>query len=95
MDRLKVAAVSSDPKRPFAHLLPIVQRLISCGNESTTGKIFYSTQDGWVCDLRNPIDFDVISRHFDLPESIELVVGNDSIFCRRSWIEIKGSVGRD
>jgi hypothetical protein len=89
----QITAESPDSGKPYAHLLPIVNRLIELGNEPVRKDVFYLSQDGWRCDLKKPIDFQVIRQEFLLPNSIVLAEKNDSIWCEKSWIEIQGGWG--
>lgn len=86
--------------KPYEHLKPIVQALLDAGNEISKahGTIptddfgFYMNRDGWICALRDPIDFALIKSEFVLPSSIKLNEKEDTIFCERSWIEIRGNL---
>jgi hypothetical protein len=87
--------------KPYEHLKPIVQALISAGNRPSKahGSVptdefgFYHDKDGWICVLSDPINFALIEADFELPPSIELNEEENTIFCRRSWIEIRGNLG--
>jgi hypothetical protein len=82
-----------DPKaKPYSHLEPIVDALIASGNQSMRDEWFYLDRDGWRCDLKEPIDFDLLRAKFDFPKTIILSEPLDKIFCKNSWIEIKGHV---
>ena len=86
--------------RPYVHLKPIVQALISDGNgpSKVHGSApidefgFYQDKDGWICVLRDPINFGLIESDFEIPPSIELSEEDNTIVCRRSWIEIRGNL---
>lgn len=86
---------------PYEHLIPIVRCLLANGNRpfpSMGGNPrdalgFYMDRDGWRCDLAKPINFGLVGQSFILPNSIELHQESDSIVCRRSWIQVSGSVG--
>lgn len=88
--RTAIGARSSDPAKPYAHLLPLVSFLIERGNAATTDPPFSRDADGWRCDLERPIDFDGIRASFEFPDSIRLSPEYDSILCEESWIEIAG-----
>lgn len=81
---------SDDASVPYAHLQPIVEALLSGGNESMYDDLFFLDKDGWRCDLKKSIDFDLIKSQFDLPGSISLSETHDSILCENTWIEIQG-----
>lgn len=77
-------------EKPYSHLLPMVDALLREGNEPVTPEVFFQDRDGWRCELRRPIDFELIRNEFDLPSSIILSDENDAILCENTWIEIKG-----
>jgi hypothetical protein len=87
--------------KPYEHLKPIVKALIADGNgpSKAHGSApidelgFYHDKDGWICILRDPINFALIGSEFELPSSIELNEKENTVFCRRSWIEIRGNLG--
>lgn len=96
--REKIAAKPRESEPPYSHLEPLVTALLARGNSFATGGGFYQDRDGWRCDLSNPIDFDFIESHFELPKSLRLSRTHDSILCENTWIEISsglpGSVTR-
>ena len=79
-------------EKPYQHLEPIVQALIRAGNEPTKTSVWYLTRDGWRSDFKGPLDFELLRKLFDFPETIRLMEDRDKIFCQNSWIEIKGNV---
>jgi hypothetical protein len=97
--RLQISASPKDVKKPYSHLEPIIACLLSAGNElsnslpefSLEGNGFYMDRDGWKCDLRKPIDFALIRAKFDLPLSIMLSEKSNSVLCKNTWVEIRGS----
>ncbi len=95
--RAVISPISKNVDRPYENLLPIVSLLLTNGNElATNGSIdesFYFTQGGWMCDLIQPIDFDLINKEFEFPESITIDQVDQSILDRKSWIIIRGNVG--
>jgi hypothetical protein len=77
--------------RPYANLLPLVEKLRGCGNAlifDSDG--FLLVQDGWCCELRDPIDFDVVEATFVLPDSIVCLRQQDRIVDRLTRSEISG-----
>lgn len=94
--KLKIQPFSPNVERPYAkpyeHLEPIVNALISAGNKPTNKSVWYLSRDGWRSDLTDPLDFALLQELFDFPETIKLVESRDKIFCQNSWIEIRGSV---
>ena len=99
---MTIAIQSESPSgaKPYEHLKPIVQALIADGNRPSKAHGsalidelgFYHDKDGWICVLRDPINFALIEVNFELPPSIELNEAENTIFCRKSWIEIRGNV---
>ncbi len=95
--------ILSSPKvgfKPYSHLEPIVEALLAAGNELSDplpnfpleGKEFYMDRDGWKCDLKKPIDFNLIASKFELPSSIVISEKNNSILCQNTWVEIRGDI---
>jgi hypothetical protein len=80
----------SDSRRPYTHLEPIVDALIEAGNESMYEKTFFLDKDGWRCDLKKSIDFDLVRERFALPRSVSLSEEHNSILCENTWVEIQG-----
>lgn len=87
---IQINAMPSNEKRPYEHLIPLIEALLEDGNETTTSEMFHRDRDGWRCDLKKPIDFGLLRQTFALPPSIELSEKNNSIFCKNTWVEIKG-----
>jgi hypothetical protein len=79
-------------------LEPLVRFLIESGNQPARSSPtqdelgFYATQGGWHCDLRSPINFELIEEQFQLPASVKIDRSDNSIFCENSWVEISGGV---
>jgi hypothetical protein len=96
--KTKIAAEPAPGEPPYAHLKPIVEALLAAGNEASPtigGHVpnrvgFYQDKDGWRCDLRRPIDFDLLDANFDLPSSLAINREANTISDRRTWIEISG-----
>jgi hypothetical protein len=65
---------------PYANLLPLIETLIARGNALVfNGDAFLLTQDGWRCELRDSIDFDLVEATFVLPASIVCSRRHDGI----------------
>lgn len=86
-DRIRIEKWSADA-RPYANLLPLVEALANHGNEASGP--FVLDQSGWWCRVARPIDFDFIDANFDLPPSITLGRGHDTVLDRLSWSAIIG-----
>ena len=80
--------------KEYSHLEPVVEMLIQAGNATTRPGGFYLDRDGWHCDLQKPIDFELLRSKFEFPTTIILSEPLDKIFCKNSWVEIKGGVSR-
>jgi hypothetical protein len=60
-------------KPHYTILEPILQCLLSNGNELATSYRWGSNPTGYFCLLKQPIDLDLIERSFVLPPSIQLM----------------------
>ncbi len=78
----------------YAHLEPIVDALLQSGNSLSRRARWGSTKEGYVCFLEGPIDFALVRRCFELPESIVLADQKDLIACSKTWATIYGSIPR-
>lgn len=83
-----------DPKvrPPYAHLQPIVDLLLKHGNQSAYEFLWGENRTGFFCHLSKPIDFDLIDRTFELPESVRLFPEQGSIECFVTRAMIKGGM---
>jgi hypothetical protein len=86
----------SDPAAtaPYATLVPIAEALIAHGNAPLFPELFRLTRDGWSCELRDPIDFDLVEKEFSLPRSIRCSREHDGILDEMTWSAIGGPGGR-
>ncbi len=67
---IKIEPGDLDASLPYANLLPLVETLLAHGNLlACEGDPFVLTGDGWCCELRDPIDFDLVEATFILPET--------------------------
>ena len=80
---------SPDAERPYANLLPIVDALVSAGNECLSGG-FQPSPDAWECRMAQPIDFDLVRRTFSLPPNVVAGPDYDTILDRHTWSVIEG-----
>ena len=68
---IKIGPGDPDAALPYANLLPLVETLLAHGNALVfDGDTFLLTHDGWCCQLRDPIDFDLVEATFVLPATI-------------------------
>lgn len=88
----KIDPLPPDGAPPYTHLEPIIDALVEAGNEIAGPEKFYLARDGWLGDLRNPIDFALVRQRFELPPTIELWPTEDSILCRYTWTSIRGGI---
>lgn len=86
---MKIDRQSSDSRKPYLHLLPIVNELVARGNAQLDDG-FGMDQSGWSCQLRESIDFDLVRSRFELPDTIILGEAHDSIHDTLAWIVIEG-----
>lgn len=92
-EKMKVRSEPEDPQVPYSHLEPIVDTLLADGNKIHGPAKFFRDTDGWRCDLKNPINFALIEKMFELPQTITLSREHGSILCHTTWIEIQGGRG--
>lgn len=89
---ITIVSGDSGAARPYANLLPLVEKLRACGNALIfDGDGFLLVQDSWCCELRDQIDFDVVEATFVLPESIVCLRRQDRIIDSLTRAEISGS----
>jgi hypothetical protein len=73
MGKITVAEESLDRSAPiYAHLQPIVDALVQSGNKLSRRDPWGSTKEGYVCYLREPINFVSVRYTFVLPDSVVL-----------------------
>jgi hypothetical protein len=88
---ITIVTGDSGALKPYANLLPLVEKLRGCGNALIfDGDGFLLVQDGWCCELRDPIDFDVVEATFVLPDSIVCLRQQDRIVDHLTRSEISG-----
>ena len=80
-----------DWREPYRHLLPVVDALVTAGNRVLGGG-FFKGPDGWRCELAEALDFQLLRREFEFPESIRLIPERNQVHCRRTWTVIAGAV---
>ena len=88
--KVKIEAQPRDARHPYTHLKLLVEALLQAGNESIYDNTFFLDKDGWRCDLKKSIDFELVRQRFELPPSISLSEKHDSILCENTWVEIQG-----
>lgn len=85
-------SIDSYPKNgepDYNHLQPIVDFLLTKGNESANNYLWGNNRTGYFCHLRNDIDFDEIQERFDFPESIKINKEKQTIDCFNTYSVIK------
>ena len=92
MNKLVIQPECSDPTKPiFEHLEPIVSVLLQGGNQLARGERWGSTKDGFVCFLKAPIDFALVTEKCELPATIVYSQKHDFIGCTLTGAAIYGS----
>lgn len=99
--RLRVFPPLGEPI--VAHLVPIVEMLITHGNRvlnpppsAASGHLmageqrWYSSHGGYRIDLRRPIDFELVTSVFDVPKTIDMNKAFDRIDDEITWSGILG-----
>ena len=71
-------------------LEPILNMLISHGNELATSYRWGSNQTGYFALLKHPIDFDLVESNFDLPPAVMLDKAAGSIDYGYGSVVIRG-----
>lgn len=93
---IQILSGDSGAAKPYANLLPLVDVLRGHGNTLLfNGDGFFLTQDGWCCELRDPIDFDFVEATFVFPESIVFSRQHDRIVDNLTHAEINGPGGHE
>ena len=88
---ITIVSGDSGAARPYANLLPLVEKLRIGGNALIfDGDGFLLVKDSWCCELRDPIDFDVVEATFVLPEAIVCLRQQDRIVDSLTGSEIGG-----
>jgi len=90
---IKIGPGDPDASLPYANLLPLVEVLLAHGNTlAFESDPFRLTRDGWYCELREPIDFDLVEATFVLPATTVCSRRRDGIVdvLTRSFITGRG-----
>jgi hypothetical protein len=86
-----------DRNRPNVYLRPLVDALVARGNAPVrTHPIygpFFPTQGGWDCLMRDRLDWDFLTKTFEIPGEISYDEARDTIVDKHGWAEIRGSGG--
>lgn len=86
--KFKIAS-GAEESRLFSNLEPIVTYLIEHGNETEGFKL---EKDGWICEFKRPIDFELVENNFEFPNNVTISKENNSILDHNTWVEIKGRI---
>lgn len=76
----------------YLHLEPIVDLLLTNGNELSLKFKWGENRTGFYCFLKHPLDFDLIERIFNIPSFVRLDKEGDAIECDRTWTTIRGGM---
>ena len=93
---IKIKPGDLDASMPYTNLLPLVEAVLARGNTLVLeGDPFVLKPSGWYCELRDPIDFDLIEASFVLPPTIICSRQRDGIVdvFTRSFITGRGWPG--
>jgi hypothetical protein len=86
---ISIDSSSPDAGRPWLNLAPIIQFMVDAGNRTLDGG-FIQYPDGWRCRMSEPLNLEGIRRNFELPSTIILSDGHDSVLDKKSWCVIEG-----
>jgi hypothetical protein len=90
---MRIEKESTDPKRPFDNLQPIIESLIAGGNVAVDGR-WVLDPGGWAYRLARPIDFGRLRSQFEFPSTVSLGERHDSVHDQLSWCVIEGPGAR-
>ncbi len=76
--------------KDYEHLSSIVEFLVKQGHESNNDFLWGSNRTGYFCHLKGNINFDLLKKKFDFPESIVLNEDLQTIDCHNTYSLIKG-----
>lgn len=82
---------------PVAHLLPVLAALVEAGARiryRTAMFGFHPARDGWRCELLDPIDFTMLERRFDFPDTIQLDPESGRIDDTRNHVMVTAPTSR-
>lgn len=72
MSKIKLSKDNFVGKPRYSLLDPVLDLLLSHGNELATSDRWCSNPTGYFALLKRPIDFDLVESKFDLPTSVSL-----------------------
>jgi hypothetical protein len=90
---IKIKPGDLDASMPYTNLLPLVEAVLAGGNTLVfEGDPFVLKPSGWYCELRDPIDFDLVEASFALPATTVCSRRRDGIVdvLTRSFITGRG-----
>jgi hypothetical protein len=74
----------------WEHLVVLVEALVSAGNE-VVGAGFTPNQGGWNCEMRRPLDFELIVPLANADaHDVRVDQENDRVDCLHCWAGIHG-----
>jgi hypothetical protein len=88
MTKLKIDKKPSFGTGKYEHLDPIVDALIADGNEIVGEERWKKTKDGWLCVVKDPINFSLVKQLFELPSTINCYEDRGTISCATTWSAI-------
>lgn len=83
--------------KPCALLEPLVDALLDRGaslvRAGEGGTAFAPSPEGWIAVIDQPIDWDWVVAHFELPAPVRFDAARDMVIDDESWTAIYGSGG--
>lgn len=88
-NKIKISARPEQGEALYSHLQPIVDFLLAGGNKPSSRFLWGNNRTGYFCHLKNDIDFEGVKDNFELPDSIKLNEGAQTIDCFHTYSLIK------
>jgi hypothetical protein len=81
-----------DAQPPYAHMETLVDFLLSNGNSLARDERWHNDMAAQICFLAQPLAFELIESHFELPTCISINKQRNVIECDETWRTIQGLV---
>jgi len=82
---IEISEYPASGKPEYAHLQPVVDWLLSHGNELAYDFMWGNNRTGYFCHLKRDIDFEGLEKNFKFPESIVIDKKNQTIDCHNTY----------
>lgn len=89
MGKIRILSDAPAGLPPHTHMEPIVDFLISYGNNLAHDYRWGSNREGYFCYFSDPIDFDKLELKFEFPPTIILGRKTNMIYCEKTGCVIK------